>query len=65
MEILNISLWFTLVWWVICLWAEVDAFLKLDDRARKTRKMNVSEFVLLTTIVPAIAILLEYLIVRG
>lgn len=54
MEVLNYSLWFTLVWWVFILYALIS---------RKT-KPTVKGLFITMIIIPMPAILLEYLIMR-
>jgi hypothetical protein len=56
MEELNYSLWFTLVWLVCMMWLWN---LKMENRKRDTAKLVVH-----TILVPIVATLFEYLIVR-
>lgn len=59
MEMLNYSLWFTLAWWVFVI---IVLYKVQEDNPNSTIENNVifTGYIL----IPAIAILLEYLIVR-
>jgi hypothetical protein len=54
---LNYSLWFTLVWWL-----EVGAYIFMTEI--KKEHINYISFSISLILYPAIAILLEYLLVR-
>ena len=54
MEMLNYSLWFTLIWWVFNTYYIF----------KEVKEETLSEFAISYSRFPAIAILLEYLIVR-
>lgn len=55
MEMLNYSLWFTLLWWIIVL---------ISSLGNIENGTNLKKTFIPVIFIPAIAMLLEYLIVR-
>lgn len=64
MEMLNYSLWFTLVWWCFSLFVLYAIQDEMRRRGFKNVEVANDSIITMYIIVPAIAILLEYLIVR-
>jgi len=60
MEILTYSLWFTLFWWVICVYSVGWN----TSNIKTMQSSNYFRLLLLSIFIPAISMLLEYLIVR-
>lgn len=71
MEILTYSLWFTLVWWILCIFANLivrmEYWNRQENKHRSDKKilpLSLTVVVYDLVMIPLVAILLEYLIVR-